>query len=420
MLAFAFKIFSVEADLAKGLLDYHPDDGESGQEKKESDAVAEPDLESTAENLGSDEFTFHETRITSAEMLSIAMSGLARPLKARILQVISTLARRTSNTDEDREKDGDEDEDTDEMEEEGALTRSRLGQLYEICGLLLFYSSAIGKGVERLEPKQSQSENEQVAVSNPLVECLLQCLTEATQGYEATIRFYAAMLDQWSVMTGDSEATLAQSLLVLLAEVRKSSPGFAADVDCPESCNETLSIDWVTETAITASACRSLDDAVNLKMALAASKACGMDVVVAEKLVKHIEDKESTLIQQVVETETTQVLDLCGMLGVSDAWKRYSEVQDNAIVMASFPGLDAEQVSAALKEFYASLYSPPLPSLETIKDASIRKQARSSIAQNVCKLYTELFETIMMSGSGYADTSFLGHSPDQVSTLFSA
>jgi hypothetical protein len=414
----------VEADLAKGLLDYQPDDDFSGHEKQESDAEVKPDLDPSGEKDVPDEFTFHETRITSAEMLSIAMSGLARPLKARILQVISTLTRRTSNNDENRDKDGDEDEDVDELEEEGPLTRDRLGQLYEICGLLLFYSSVMCKGVERLEPKQTQDGSEQDAGSassmNPLVECLLQCLTEASQGYEATIRAYAAMLDQWSMMTGDSEASLVQSLLLLLAEVRKNSPGFASDVDCPESCNEILSIDWVTETTITACACRSLDDAVNLKLALEASKACGMSAVVAEKLDKHIEDKESNLIEQVVETETIQVLDLCGMLGVSEAWKRYSEVQDNAIVMASFPGLDAEQVSVALKEFYASLYSPPLPSLETIKDANIRKLARSCVAQNVCKLYGELYEAIMMSGSGYADTSFLGHSPDQVNTLFSA
>lgn len=446
MLAFAFQTFSVEADLARGLLQYKPSSQEDeGEEKEEEEAAADGDHDDEArqqEQHQEKEYAGASpdaTAITAEGMLGIALSGLARPLKSRILQVVSTLARRDEKDEGDDDEEDSDDED--DFEEQGTLTRSRLAHLYEICGLLLFYASVMDKSLQKFQTPHSSAattpdaEYDTLAAAtsatagpnrNPLVGCLLDCLSEATKAYEATQRVYSAMLDQLSVMTGESEAALVHSMLILIADVRLKSPGFSVDVECPAECQRILSIEWVTKTLIGAAlvTCKTLDDTVSLKQSLSASKGAGMSVTAAEKLDEEIETKENALIDALVETETAQVLDLCGLGLIAETWKRWKEVQESggqSVAMASYPGLSAPEMEAAMKEFYSSLYSPPLPSLETmIKDPAARKMARSKIAETVCATYEELYESAMSSSSGYSDPGFLGHTPDQVKTLFSA
>ena len=451
MLAFAFKAFSVEADLARGLVHYKPP-REAHEEENENDP-AEEGAEDSGEPTDSVEdgdvvASADDATLTAEGMLGIAVSGLARPLKSRILQVIVTLARRDDgdgHLEDDSDAESSVDDDLDE--EEGTVTRTRVTHLYEICGLLLFYTSTLEKGVLKLHRQQqstastvkaqeSDDDNEAeplstspsftTAATNPLVECLLDCLREATQAYEATQRVYAAMLDQLTILTGDSEAALAHSMLVLIADARLKSPGFSQSVVCPPEWLEILGMEWVTEMLVHASKCEQLDDAVSLKQSVMVAKRAGMDPAVAERLHKEIEEKETALIEKLVQEETTQVLDLCGLGALATTWKRWKEVQTSnskqgtVVAMATYPGLSVEEMEAAMKEFYASLYSPPLPSLETnIKDPTVRRIARSKIVEAVCDVYDKIYESTMASSSGYADTSFLGHTPDQVKTLFS-
>jgi hypothetical protein len=73
-----------------------------------------------------------------------------------------------------------------------------------------------------------------------------------------------------------------------------------------------------------------------------------------------------------------------------------------------------------MKDFYSSLFSPPLPSLESsVKDPLMRKMARSKIANNICETYAHVYEDMTGYG-GYDDLSVLGHTPAQVKTLFTA
>lgn len=437
MLAFAFRAFSVEADIAKVLLQFHPEQlDDSEDEMMQTTRESSDDMvdRSARDNVDDNDYGA-EKAISSENMLAISMSGLARPLKSRILQVVATLARRP---DDEMESDDGLDND---MEEEGTLVRTRVTHLYEICGLLLFYASTMEKGVQKLKPP-SLLESAETAASaaqgeplvpgeddkNPLVECLLECLGEASNAYEATIRVYGAMLDQLEVMTGDSEATLVHQLLVLLADVRMGSPGFSGDVECPVDCQRSLSVEWVTETLVEAclTKCATLDDAVSLKQSLTASKRAGMSIAAAEKLDEEIEKKESELIDELVLSETTHVLDLCGLGSLADAWRRWKDdtragASGQSIAMASYPGLSATELEVGMKDFYASLYSPPLPSLETtVKDPVARKLARFKIADFVCLTYSELYQSIASNESGYDNTSFLVHKPDEVATLFSA
>lgn len=412
MLAFCFRSFSVEADVAAALLDYqHLSDESSGEEKDEVPPTEEEDEYGT------------EKPITPAEMLSQSMGGVSRPLKARILHVISSLSRRH---DEDDESD---DGIADGLEEEGAATRNRLSQLYEVCGLLLFYKSAIGKTMAKLDSgagnKDQTTANEvNLTDSNPLLASIMECLAEASNAFEASLRVYGAMLEQLHVLTGDSEASLAHAMIGRLVEVRKASPGFARDVDCPIAQQKLLAIDWACEALIEAAlpSCKTLDDTVTLRQSIVVARQGDMTADVASTLESKVHDRENALIDVLVEKETTDVLDLCGLGSLATSWERFNRVYVEGMVMATHPGLTPEDVQSAVAEFYSSLFSPPLPSFEsTIKDPTLRKHARSKIAKNICSVYESLYNDMTRADKGgYDNLTFLNHTPQQVKTLFTA
>ena len=89
------------------------------------------------------------------------------------------------------------------------------------------------------------------------------------------------------------------------------------------------------------------------------------------------------------------------------------------MAMSCHPGLSQSEVEAAMKQFYSSLFSPPIPTFEEIKDPELRKFARSKTALRVVDVYRELYDAITSEEGGYADFAFLGHDPDQVKTLLS-
>ncbi len=412
MLAFCFRSFSVEADVARGLLDFVPESEENLEEEKDDVPLAEEEADYGLENP-----------ITAVEMLSQSMGGVSRPLKARILHVISSLARR--HDDDDESDDGM----TDGLEEEGAATRNRLSQLYEICGLLLFYTSAIGKTMSKLETGNravvdNTNASEEIADNNPLLSALIECLGEASNAFEASLRVYGAMLEQLNVLTGDSEASLAHAMIARIVEVRKASPGFSSDMNCPAAHRQTLAIDWACEALVEAAlpSCKTLDDTVKLRQSIFIARQGDLTTDVAAALETKVHERENVLIDVLVEKETTDVLDLCGLGSLIISWERFKGVQVEGMVMAAYPGLSPEDVQSAMGEFFSSLYSPPLPSFESIiKDPTLRKLARSKIAANVCSAYEALYEDMTKHDKGgYDDLSFLGHTPQQVITLFTA
>jgi hypothetical protein len=452
MLAFSFQTFSVEADVAKRLLQVLSDDDDNKDTNNDNNNDDDDSNSNARNHHGSmseddqDMLGFSKDKaMTAATMLSLSMSGLARPLKSRILQVIATLARRPNEDEEDAESmDGLA---PDDFEEEGKLQRNRITHLYDICGLLLFYTSTMDKSMRKLSQEHQDRKNtteltestedatdEEAAVaeetaaiqdntSNPLIACLWECFTEATQAYEATVRVYAAMMTQLSSTTGESESALVHALLVKIADVHSKSPGFAMHIPCPEASADILSMEWVTRILIQAAiiTCKTLDDAVALQQSIAASKKVGMSVIAAEQLDEDVEAKQVVLVEQLVSTESSKVLDMCGLGHLTTSWEEWQkETLTEGTLMAHHPGLAQQDVEMSMKEFYASLYAPPLPSLETtVKDPILRKSARAKIAEKVCDTYGQIYEAILSSGQGggYDDVSFLGHTPDQVRTL---
>jgi len=318
-------------------------------------------------------------------------------------QVVASLARRPDEEDEDGGGTMDDDE-------EDAIAQSRASALYAICGLMLFYKSALEKSIRKLEKgriSSSMSKNESMAsmsrraIENPLLVAIGECLSEACQAYVASIRVYGAMLESLSLSSGKSEAMLAQGMMERITNLRITSPGFAMDVLCPnEEWKKGLSMEFIAETLLDAALvlCKTLDDSVTLKLSLTNAKKGGLTTSFASELDARITEVEQTLIADLVSTETKE-----------------------GMIMATQPGLTPEDLDSAMKEFYASLYSPPLPSFEnTIRDPVLRKLARQTIANSVIDLYEELYKAIKSEKGGYNDVSFLGHTPVQVKTLFSA
>lgn len=378
--------------------------------------------------------------ISTHDILSISISGLARPLKSRILQVVTSLTRRPtaadshvhtfSNTHDD-DDDNDDDDAFEEFGEESVLFRTRIVHLYELCGLLLFYQAAIAKGTAKLESVNGPETQTTTGINdtqsdlNPLLQCVSECLHETTQAYEATVRVYSATLNQLASITGDTEAQHAHHLLMQLTEVRLHSPGFVSGVQQStqySSYQLILTFEWVTETVLQAalqSSTTSLDDVLTLKESLRSTEKAGLQPTTVADLNEAMSLKESTLIDSLVEFEVAKVYDLCGFSTLVGAYTSWKLVNDGN-PMSIYPGLSQEQVEESMRDFYASLYSPPLPSLETVvKDPLLRGKARRQIAAYVATLYKELYQSIQTMG-GFDDLSFLVHTPDQVATLFSA
>jgi conserved oligomeric Golgi complex subunit 6 len=413
MLAFCFRAFSIEADVAKGLFYYKPeDDGPDGGEEKDDSPRTQEEEE---------EAYLVEKPLSATDILSLSMSGVARPLKSRILQVVANLSRRSDGDDDD------DDGGHTDLEEEGSSARSRLAQLYEMSGLLLFYASALEKSVDKLQKHDGRSQTADKENTPdeklPIVAVILECLGEATNAYEASLRVYGAMLEQLNVLTGDPEANLAHSMIVRLVKVREASPGFAPDAACPPAFQRILSLEWacivLVEAALPTS--KSLDDAMSLKQCIAVARNAEKQSDEAKMLIQKVEEMEASLIDVLVEKETADVLDLCGLGTLAMALKSFQGLRVDGMLMVTHPGLSPEDVEAAIKEFYASLYSPPLPSFESvIKDPNMRKIARNKIAANVCSKYEELYSAMTSPDcGGYDDLSYLGHTPTQVKTLFS-
>jgi conserved oligomeric Golgi complex subunit 6 len=542
MLAFSFKAFSVEADIAKGLLQYTTSNEQYGNRTGDGGVTTDDDNnrknsndnDETKENTDDidsdvivtyddDDYTsmMVEKAMGAREMLAISMSGLARPLKSRIVQVIATLSRhpggaagRAAGSDrtttnhggggDDNDNDDDDDDEfglgDDVFGEECSRLHTKIAQLYDICGLLLFYITVMDKSIEKFDPSSAQqqppSRSSRISTfvptygynneaylgsttdgggsssssSNPLVTNLIECFKESTIAYEATVRVYCAMVEQWSVLIGDPEAALIHALVVRIADVRINSPGFdtaddvvdgagaptagsSSQLVLPTTIIETLSspssttsdnnylygtilsMEWLTRTLIESCLSSSkgiaLDDISYLTQALAASKKAGLDVVTFERLVNEISKKEGTLIDELVSSEVAHVLDLCGLGLIAapyESWK--AETTTNAAatggttsLMSTYPGLSQSVVEASIQEFYTSLYSPPIPTLENvIKDPVVRRVARTKISDTITQLYTELYDTIISNNDtlgGYARTEFLEHPPVQVKTLFS-
>eukprot|EP00985_Skeletonema_marinoi_P034347 scaffold43737_cov204-Skeletonema_marinoi.AAC.2 len=399
MLAFCFRAFRVEGELVKTLFLSEKEDG--GLEEKEQDEEYDDTIDSRP--------------MSASELLAQSMGGLSRPLKTRLSQVIMSLASQGGAVTGDGSggaiQPGD-DEDT-------SSSLNRLVAIYSVSGLLRFYCSAIEKALEK-----AQAENE-VITESPLLTTCDECLAEAADCYVASLRAYGAMLGSHSLSSSQTEAHLAQRAIMLIADERVASPGFADDaLDTvgDDLVSKQLSLSFLVSTMVDAAMThlKTLDGTSALKSAVNAASKSGLDAKETTKWMALIDEKEQNLVEVLVGTEADIVLEECGLGAIRSAIKDMDRVYIEGMTMSSHPGLSRKEVEAAMKKFYSSLFSPPIPTFEdVIKDAQLRKIARSRTAQIVIDLYQEVYGALSSERGGYSDLSFLEHDPNQVKALLS-
>jgi len=418
MLAFAFRAFRVEGELVKTLFSWNDSENNNDQEE-----VGDGE-EKQFDNVDEDEEKDDDMPMNVAEMLAQSMGGLSRPLRTRVSQVVSSLASQggDGSTTTDMNMPGHR---SSEDEDETSSSLNRLVSIFSVCGLLRFYSSAVQNATDKLY-QQTGGVSGQGSVDNPFYSTCDECLTEAADSYVASLRAFGAMLVTHASTLAESEAQLANRAIVRISEERSASPGFAEDLatlsEEEDVISKQLSLSFLVGTIIDAAMphLKTLDDSAALKSALSVAMKCGLKSSEATKWSDVIQEKEKDLIDTFVDTEAIEVLHVCGLEGLRAAVQHMNGVYVEGMTMSSHPGLSQSDVEGAMKKFYSSLFSPPIPTFEdTIKDPELRKIARSKTAERVVVVYQELYEAMTSERGGYTDTSFLGHDPDQVKTLLS-
>eukprot|EP00584_Thalassiosira_punctigera_P001332 CAMPEP_0172527940 /NCGR_PEP_ID=MMETSP1067-20121228/2473_1 /TAXON_ID=265564 ORGANISM="Thalassiosira punctigera, Strain Tpunct2005C2" /NCGR_SAMPLE_ID=MMETSP1067 /ASSEMBLY_ACC=CAM_ASM_000444 /LENGTH=900 /DNA_ID=CAMNT_0013311771 /DNA_START=50 /DNA_END=2752 /DNA_ORIENTATION=+ len=445
MLAFAFRAFRVEGELVKSLFSWRDGEGEDEEQEEEGDRGNDDgsfkkvtseeeklDIDDDAYKYGDEQGENKPINVT--EMLAQSMGGLARPLRTRISQVVSSLASQGGDGlggGDGHRGDlamGSNDQDEDET---SSSSLNRLVAVFSVCGLLRFYGSAVQKALVKLE-EQTSTENVSAAAGdrraeNPFLATCDECLAEAADSYVASLRAFGAMLQTHALGSPESEAQLASLLIARISEERSASPGFAEDFvrgeEEGDAVSRRLSLSFLVGTMVDAAMphVRTLDDGAALRSALNVASKCGLGASDSGKWSELILATEGQLVEAFVDAETDEVLQVCGLESLRSAFRHMDSVFVEGItIMSSHPGMSQRDVETAMGKFYSSLFSPPIPTFEdTIKDPELRKVARSKTAARVADVYRELYEAITSEKGGYADLAFLGHNPDQVKTLLS-
>ena len=434
MLAFAFRSFRVEGELVRTLFvsEEEGDDGDAttGETKMSS-------LDDSNAVIGD---TYEQEEVVTKpmdvlEMLSQSMGGLARPLGTRVKQINKSLVslRRMMEDEQADDSQGDlmdarsqmmMESGTNDDEDMATAALNQIVSLYCICGLLKFYCSAVQNSLDKFEQMNSNDERVIGEVpKNPFFTTCVESLVEAAESYVGSLRTYGAMLSNYSSPDA-TEAMLAQRLIVRIAEERMASPGFSDDSALPEinvSMNQ-LSLSFLVSTLVDAATpyIKSLDDGAALKSAMTSIVKCGLELSEAKKWNEIIQEKETILVEALVEKESDKVLEVCGLHGIRTAMQQMDAVYVEGMTMSSHPGLSKLDIESAMKQFESSLYSPPIPTFEdSIKDPELRKLARSKTAKRVVNEYRLIYDEITSEKGGYSDLSFLGHDPNAVNTLLS-
>jgi hypothetical protein len=509
MLAFVFRSFSVECDLAQGLFSItasssSSSDKDDGDEKKTHNTG--DDNKNDNESEEAEEDALSSIAKSPQAMVSHSMSGVARPLKARILQVVSSLARRAEDQHSEQQQQQHQAQSSHHQRGQQAMmleeqveidavsvsARQRITSLYSICGLLLFYNYQMNKTMERMLKNSRRSNNAQnrggnedndeeegedaneagggaaAAASadpdtfyiskqqgsmNPLRETTAECLREASEAYGASLKVFAAMIPNYASPPedirhdghdGESEAQLALLLIKDIVKARQSSPGFESHVlefgsaghgsgVLPPS-EHVLSMDFICHTILDAAVNHShnlhlsLSDIPTLTECLTTAKTAGLPDDSAIQWEAEIELRKNDRIEDLVGKATGKMLHDCGLGSVAQAiWSReLASDGDNdsspASAMATYPGLQPVELTAALKQFDASLYSPPVPTFGDITDTALRSTCRAKTAASVADTYEQIYTTAMQAREEYGEEHLAAtfkHTPAQVKQLLS-
>ncbi|KAJ8605156.1 hypothetical protein CTAYLR_000341 [Chrysophaeum taylorii] len=141
----------------------------------------------------------------------------------------------------------------------------------------------------------------------------------------------------------------------------------------------------------------------------------------AAAAVRTFDQIAAAALDDLAKHEASNILRRCKLAPILEHARRADLVDDVDVLggrAANLPGLEPPALAAALRTFYSSLFSNPTPDLSALVDAQARATTRNSIATILARAH----ETVYALASdplrgGYDDTSFLVHTPRQVSVL---
>jgi hypothetical protein len=253
------------------------------------------------------------------------------------------------------------------------------------------------------------------------VEVIQDCQKDTCIAYATCVRVYGATLEsmatQGGLMGDDNETSIAASLIVRISEERAASPGYA---DHPSDISHQLSLAYLCDTIFQPAMeyITTLDDVALLKNALTHCQKTGMESTADKKWTQIFNARESKMVHDLIEAETARTLHQCGLGHIYESVLQVQNLLTENLPLSAQPGLSQNEIDNAMKVFYASLFNPPLPHFDTIKDADLKLQSRKRTAKNVAEVYERIYDTVMNDKSGY-DNLNLGHTPEQVRTLLS-
>ena len=129
-------------------------------------------------------------------------------------------------------------------------------------------------------------------------------------------------------------------------------------------------------------------------------------------------DAAATLVARHAASE---LLRRCGLEVALERARRVELLQARGEVLgpaAEAPGLDAKALGKALRSFYSALFSDPTPAVAGISDDDRKAAARLLAHATLAKAHGAIHALAADAGTGgYADDSFLVHSPAQVRVL---
>lgn len=140
----------------------------------------------------------------------------------------------------------------------------------------------------------------------------------------------------------------------------------------------------------------------------------------ATGLASSFNDLADTALHALASHQAAEMLRQCRLTAALDYARRASLLDGD---LDSLGGPASESVpqadlAAALRAFYSSLFSSAAPELNTIIDLNHRSFARKAIAKRFAKAHETIHALARHPTlGGYSDTSFLVHTPRQVSVL---
>ncbi|CAM9239277.1 unnamed protein product [Ascophyllum nodosum] len=316
--------------------------------------------------------------LSAEEVLRRVLQGIARPLQSRVSTVLESVRE--------------------------------AGVGYRLLNLLAFYRATVG----------------QIAgEESPLMEALTECRKNADDTFRhAMKREGDRLVSSPPAYTADLSALPATldgaKRLTEVLQVHTTSLVPAGE---PES-NVQPVLSGILEPLLKACrlSCDGLDPSDgavfmlnNIDVVREALLAHGHTETWTRKLTGDMDEWLGVLVRH----QADKVLERCGLAQAVRAADAVAAAKGKGHigVISERPGLQESTLSAVLRSFYSSLFTLVMPDFERLRRPGTRADARRSTALLVAEAHETIYRLVSRPDSGYADRSFLLHTPEQVRML---